>query len=405
LNDVQEETSPVRPVSRPSNNADGEPAKSTGPRYLGSGMLFLVLTMVGAVSSARHYFLQPSLELPLFLACIAYLYPWIALAPLVFRLEARLPLGAGGWVRNLALLALVSVPLCLVAAPVMLCVVVAVLFAFGAPLRTPPSVFSLFGFFPVAQAVFWSCVAGGYVLRTRFQLQEQERRAARLALEKSQLEAGLNQAQLDVLRARLNPHFLFNSLQNISVMTGEDPQTASRMLARLGDLLRTVLRGDSQPESTLRDELALTQAYVDLEQMRFGERLRVVFEVAPRAQLAMVPCFLLQPLIENAVVHGLRGVRKAGLITVSAAIRADELVLTVTDNGIGPPALNGTEMKLGVGLGSTCERLARMYPDRHTFSIGRPAEGGAEIRIAIPLRFAADEDRLYRDEQPAVADR
>ena len=96
-----------------------------------------------------------------------------------------------------------------------------------------------------------------------------ERRAASLALEKSQLEAGRNKAQIEVLRARLNPHFLFNSLQNISVMNRQDPQTASRMLTRLGDLLRAVLRQDSQAESTLREEIELTRAYVALEQMRF----------------------------------------------------------------------------------------------------------------------------------------
>ena len=248
-------------------------------------------------------------------------------------------------------------------------------------------------------------MAGGYFIRTLIQLREQERKAARLALEKSQLEAGLNQAQLDALRARLNPHFLFNSLQNISVMAGQDPQTTSRMLTRLGDLLRAVLRQDSRPETTLREEIALTQAYAALEQMRFGDRLNVGFTIAPDAQEALVPCFLLQPLIENAVVHGLRGAHKTGVIVVSAATQAGELVLTVTDNGIGPPAEGGPEMKIGDGLGSTCERLARMYPDRHTFSIRRPADGGAEVRIAIPLRFAADEDRALHDEQLARADR
>ena len=105
------------------------------------------------------------------------------------------------------------------------------------------------------------------------------------------------------------------------------------------------------------------------------------------------------------MVHGLRGVRKTGVIKVSAVAAQDTLVLTVTDNGIGPPGQEGAEIKVGVGLGSTCERLARMYPDRQTFSMRRPPEGGAEVRITIPLRSAAGEDRPYHYEQPAPADR
>jgi predicted aspartyl protease len=178
-------------------------------------------------------------------------------------------------------------------------------------------------------------------------------------------ETKVEQAQLEVLRARLNPHFLFNSLQNISVMTKQDPQTASRMLTRLGDLLRAVLRQDSQAECTLREEIELTRAYVALEQMRFGDRLHVDFAIAGDVQQAMVPCFLLQPLIENAVIHGLKGTRKAGIIKVSAASQGSELVLSVTDNGIGLQVDDPAMMKIGVGLQSTCERLSRMYPDSH----------------------------------------
>ena len=96
----------------------------------------------------------------------------------------------------------------------------------------------------------------------------------------------------------------------------QDPQTASRMLARLGDLLRAVLRQDSEPESTLYEEIELTRAYAALEQMRFGDRLDVRFAIAPEVQQAMVPCFLLQPLIENAIIHGLRGAGKTGIIAV-----------------------------------------------------------------------------------------
>ena len=139
--------------------------------------------------------------------------------------------------------------------------------------------------------------------------------------------------------------------------------------------------------------------------MRFGDRLHVDFEIAQEAQQAMVPCFLLQPLIENAIVHGLRGARKTGIITFPRSSQEGQLLLTVTDNGVGPPTEDPAGMKIGLGLGSTCERLERMYPGRHSFSIQKPPEGGAEVRISIPLRFAYDEEPAYDDEQTSTADR
>jgi len=402
VRDQQSSPKPATPES--------EAPKGAEIRYPGLGAMFLLWTGIGAVTSVRNYLMfQPSKPemslLSLWLVCAACFYPWTGLTPVVFRIERRFPLGAERWPRNLALLAMLSVPFCLLASPLMLGFATVILLALRAPLWLPQGPIPWFGEFPIAETIFWCSVAGGYFIRTLFQLREEERRAARLALEKSQLEAGLNQAQLEALRARLNPHFLFNSLQNISVMTKQDPQTASRMLTRLGDLLRAVLRQDSQPESTLQEEIELTRVYVSLEQMRFGDRLHVDFAIAPQVQQAMVPCFLLQPLVENAVVHGLRGARKTGIITVSAVSRAGELVLAVTDNGIGPPSENPAKMKIGVGLQSTCERLARMYPNRHTFSIRKPEEGGTEVSIAIPLRFEVCEDRSTHHEQPAVADR
>jgi two-component system LytT family sensor kinase len=122
--------------------------------------------------------------------------------------------------------------------------------------------------------------------------------------------------------------------------------------------------------------------------MWFGERLQVNYEIAAEVTNAQVPCFILQPLLENAIIHGLRGAQKKGMIKVSAGAHESELVLLVTDNGIGPPAEDAAGMKIGMGLRSTSERLARLYPDRHTFSIRKPEEGGAEVRITIPLRFA-----------------
>jgi two-component system, LytTR family, sensor kinase len=155
----------------------------------------------------------------------------------------------------------------------------------------------------------------------------------------------------------------------------------------------------------LYEEIELTRAYTALEQMRFGDRLDVRFAIAPDVQQAMVPCFLLQPLIENAIIHGLRGAGKTGLIAVSAGREGSDLVMTITDNGIGAPEEALTGRKLGVGLGSTLERLATMYPERQTFSMQRPPEGGTEVRIAIPLRFPDHERPSTHDEQPATTDR
>jgi sensor histidine kinase YesM len=165
------------------------------------------------------------------------------------------------------------------------------------------------------------------------------------------------------------------------------------MLTRLGELLTAVLRRDSSPVSTLREELELTEAYVSLEQLRFGERLRVVFDIAPDVQSAQVPCFILQPLIENAIEHGLRGVRKDGLITVSAAAQDGDLVLRVVDNGVGLRSAQPESMRVGVGLGSTRERLVRMYPDRHTCVLREREEGGTEVRITLPLHVDDDRER------------
>lgn len=377
-------------------------------RYPGPGKLFIVWTLVGILSSLRFQFqrpLNPELgQLDFTLAFCAAYYPWIALSPLVFRLERRFPLGGAHWVRHVAILALCSVPLCLLASPAMVWLF-RVALTIVTPARALRGHFYWLSHFPFAQVVFWCSVAGGYFVRTLFQLREHEQRTARLALEKSQLEAGLKQAQLDVLRARLNPHFLFNSLQNISAMTKQDPQTASRMLARLGDLLRAVLQNGSGPEHPLRDEIELTRAYVALEQMRFGELLKVEFDVPAQTQRALVPCFLLQPLVENAILHGLRGTHKAGIITVTAARRDADLLLTVRDNGVGLPGDGLAGLKIGVGVGSTRQRLATMYAGRQSFTMRTPPEGGAEVHIVIPIHEADLEEEPARNAQPAAADR
>ncbi|MDW8130304.1 MAG: histidine kinase [Bryobacterales bacterium] len=399
-------------MESPSESALGagklERHSNAGIKYPGAGTLFVVWTAVGVLTSFRYHFYGPPKldagDLGFYLACIAFYYPWIALSPLVFRLERRFPLSGHGWPRHLVVLLALSAPICLLATPVMSAVFAGVVSIFGRGWKAWPLGF-WFMHFPTTEILFWASVAGGYFVRTHFELREQQREAARLALERSELEASLKQAQLDAIRARLNPHFLFNCLQNISVLARQDSDTASRMLARLGDLLRAVLRRDSEPECTLHEELELARAYIALEQMRFGEKLEARFVVEREVESAWVPSFLLQPLIENAVIHGLRNVRSTGLIAVSARQEGSELVITVADNGKGLPDEQATTPVGGLGLHATRERLAILYPGRHSLTIRNVPGGGTEVTIRIPLRCANEPEEPARHGEAASVDR
>jgi sensor histidine kinase YesM len=375
-------------------------------RYPGIIVLTLVWAFIGAAGSLRAFLSSPGAMRSDFIFWIAYIacfMPWGGLTALAFRLERRFPLDRKHWLRHGAKLLLASVPVCVVAAPLMRFSFAGALWLFGRPF--PWARFKSFSIYEliIGEFFFWLSVAGSYSIRAMYQLQQQKHEAAKLGMEKRLLEASLNQAQLEVLRAKLNPHFLFNSLQNISALTRQDPVTASRMLAKLGDLLRAVLRTESGAESTLRDEMVLLQHYIALEQMRFGDRLDFEIDVDQKAATGLLPTFLLQPLVENAVIHGMRDVRQEGVIRVQANIEGTNLRLLVSDNGTGFEERKDNN-RIGIGLSSTRERLTRMYPGNHVFTIRRAEPRGTEVLIEIPFR--EDSDTFYSQEvQRAIADR
>jgi two-component system, LytTR family, sensor kinase len=322
---------------------------------------------------------------------VACYLPWGLLSLAILPLEQRYPLGRPGWLRHLGVLALVSVPMAVVAWMMTALLGTLVAAATGRvthPLLPPWAIPAqdLLGH----ALMFWTAVGGSTALRTLFEARESERQASRLMLEKAQLETSLRQAELDALRMRLQPHFLFNSLQNISVLIQHDPATGSRMLTRLGDLLRASLARDREAETTLATEIALTTAYLAVEEMRFGDRLSSAVDVAPGTEDARVPTFLLQPIVENALRHGLAGVQQRGVLTIQSSREAERLVLTVRDNGVGV-AGDVSPAGFGIGLGATCERLAGLYPDRHTFVMRALPEGGTEVRITLPFHVAPGE--------------
>jgi two-component system LytT family sensor kinase len=382
------------------------PALKGRIRYPGPLALLLAWTLVGTLSYGRHYLVERPVGraehvLFEFLIWQSCFLPWVLLSPFVFRLERKFPLGEARPLRNVAVLASVGLALSYIGAQSSLALSLAIRFLGGAPLdipthwlKPPPDEIS------VLMLMYLASVGGGYFVRTLVRLQQREQEAAELALQKSQLENSLRQAELETLRARLNPHFLFNCLQNIAVLTQEDPKIARQMLVRVGDLLRTALRGDASLETTLQSELALTRSYVAIEQMRFGDRLSVLFDIAAETEAALVPTFLLQPLVENAIVHGLRDLQRGGIISIRSAVNSGSLILTVSDNGTGLDH----EAEPGIGLSSTRERLARVYPGEHSFSIRSLPEGGTEVVIVIPRRFESLSSEVSH-EQTALANR
>ncbi|HXV86764.1 MAG TPA: histidine kinase, partial [Gemmatimonadales bacterium] len=208
----------------------------------------------------------------------------------------------------------------------------------------------MFTSLPFGVAVYFAVLGVEHAVRFSLEAREGETRAALLS-------AQLSEARLAALRMQMQPHFLFNSLNAISVIVRDrDTATATRMLEQLADMLRRTMRTDRPQEVPLADELAFVRQYLAIEQVRFSDRLRPEVVIAPGLERAAVPEFVLQPLVENAVRHGVARREGATLLRIEARREADLLVLSVTDDGPGPGA-EGRPWTEGVGLGNTGERL------------------------------------------------
>jgi len=243
--------------------------------------------------------------------------------------------------------------------------------------RRPPTAFVGLGFLDdlmVYFAVFGAGVARDYFLRYRARLEETVR-----------LQAQLAQARLDVLRSQLNPHFLFNTLNAVSALVERDPRGVRRMIARLSDLLRYTLEESTEHEVPLHRELDLLGEYVELMQIRFQGKLTVDMDVDAESREALVPNLILQPIVENALKHGVSNIAGAGHIVVAARRDGALLRLTVTDNGPGPGI--GPE---GVGLRNTNERLQEMYGEPHRVTLHPREEGGTRAEIVLPYHTGND---------------
>lgn len=198
----------------------------------------------------------------------------------------------------------------------------------------------------------------------------------------TQLQAQLAEARLDALRSQLDPHFLFNTLNAVSSLVERDPRGVRRMITRLSELLRYTMEGAREPEITLRRELDLLDRYLDIMQVRFPG-LNVLRLLDSNALGVMVPSMMLQPLVENAIRHGVEKMTEPGRIEIEAVLEADTLLLRVRDNGPGDGAKPESDGG-GVGLRNTRARLEQLYGRAGQFSLSRSEEGLTVAEVRIP---------------------
>jgi two-component system LytT family sensor kinase len=217
-------------------------------------------------------------------------------------------------------------------------------------------------------------------------------------------EAEVRDARLSALRYQLNPHFLFNSLNAVSTLILEgDAPAATRMLAQIGELLRTSLNGDVISETPLSEEMAFTERYLAIEQTRLGRRLHVEISIAPETLDALVPSMLLQPLVENAVRHGIAPRLEGGTICIQSDLHGDRLRIFVRNTGVACEKVALKDLSAnGIGLSNTAERLTTLYAGNHAFDLQWPADGGCEVTVEVPFRLAAPGPREL-SEQGVVA--
>jgi signal transduction histidine kinase len=353
------------------------------PLRLETALIFAAWTVFGLVT-ANQYYMQfelrgepiswrDALKLGLFEA-----YLWALATLLIFWLARRFPLERGRMLRTVAVHLAGAVILSLAR------VAVVVEVSWQADwLPDRPYHRQFWGSFH-QYVLFYVLLLGiAHAVLYHGRYRERERTAERLA-------AGLTEARLQALKMQLQPHFLFNTLNAISALIPAEAKPARRMVARLGDLLRIALEHEATQEVTLREELAFLQPYLEIEQARLEERLTVVMEIAPETLDGRVPHLVLQPLVENAIRHGIAPRIEPGRVEISAVRGADGrfLHLEVRDDGPGVDRDSRAPTRKGVGLANIQARLAQLYYGEHRFEFENHPGGGAVVRISLPFRRA-----------------
>ena len=342
---------------------------------------FAMWTAIGLLSAAQtwidgRYTNEPLPWTQASLLGLSQWYTWGVLSFPLFALARRFPFERRTWGRSL----LAHLPTTLGVTLLYLAVYFSILHALGSPRLQSASMET----FNLSLLTSWLITGVGHVIhQTRASRQRRE-----TAL---RLEAELNSARLQLLRAQLQPHFLFNTLNSIATLMHRDVDAAERMLARLGDLLRMALDMGESAQVPLERELEFTRLYLEIQQIRFGDRLAVSYRIEPEVLDAAVPSMFLQPLAENAIRHGIDRRAEGGHVDLSAHRDGKVLHVTVRDDGAGIEK-GASEERTGIGLSNLRSRLEALYGDGQRLRLQDAPGGGLEVLLQLPYRAMNEEE-------------
>lgn len=370
----------------PEFEGTGSSVRIRRRRWARLALIWGIWTFIGIVFTLQGYFSSYRSERPMPFVDQIYLqmtwsYLWALATPLVLWAAARLPIERNNWIHN----SLPHVPISILLSVFLTALGHIALWLYWGHRAGKPFSFANMSRFVVANfsegigiylLIALTSYAYGYYSRYR----EGQLRTL-------QLEAQLSQAQLQALKMQLHPHFLFNTLHSISALLTKDVEAARKMITRLGDFLRLTLENSGSQEVTLQQEMEFLTCYLEIERIRFQNRLVTRVDLDPQTLPAKVPNLILQPIVENAIRHGIAPRSTPGLIEISAKQLGDKLRIQVRDNGPGlsDHRTSVNLFKKGLGLANTETRLERLYGADHLFDLSNNPEGGLIVTLEIPF--------------------
>lgn len=354
-------------------------------RWFRAALVVAAWTVFASLLTSQMSLAYSRREIPIgwqriFFVEVSYAYVWAALTPLILWLARRFPVERWNWLRSFLVHLSISVFIG-IATRVLHDLM---LFSFLADSSRGFSIsrllMSVYFMTDYGVMIYWLILLISYAFDYQRRYREGEVRTTRL-------EAQLAQAQLQALKMQLHPHFLFNTLHSISALVHKNPNAAERMIARLGDFLRLTLENAGAQEISLQQELEFLKCYLEIERIRFADRLTVQMDIEPQTLDARLPNLILQPIVENAIRHGIAPRTSPGRIEIEARRLNGTLQVQVTDNGRGlSDSSSGAIVKEGVGLANTQARLKQLYGDNQRLDLANAASGGLTVILEIPFR-------------------